>query len=238
MKRADEGISIITPTIRKENIHRIISNFCNQKFPCKELIIVLNNDDICKDEIMSKVAMDKRIRVVQLSQDRMLGSCLNLGIELAKYENIAKFDDDDYYAANYLMEAYKALKENRGDIVSKRSIFMYFMASGELITRYPIVEKQLCFRGAGATIFTTKNIWEKVKFNDLEVGTDTDFFSRCKKKGLRNYVTSMYNYLCIRNRDVTKHTWQTTEEDIKRAKEYTGQIITIANAYKYVSKNI
>ncbi|WP_425566839.1 glycosyltransferase [Paenibacillus hodogayensis] len=61
-----------------------------------------------------------------------LGECLNFGISKSRYETIAKCDDDDYYAPNYLAQQVNTLERKNADLVCKRTVFMYFEKSKTL----------------------------------------------------------------------------------------------------------
>ena len=45
-KNARGGVTIVTSTIRPECIHNIFNNYARQKWKMKELIIVVNKDDM------------------------------------------------------------------------------------------------------------------------------------------------------------------------------------------------
>ncbi|KGM46290.1 glycosyl transferase family 2, partial [Neobacillus niacini] len=98
-------ISIITCTVREHLISNIIDNYTTQLFQDKELIIILNHDGLDINLVKSSIGSVKGVTIYQLPQNYTLGECLNYGIEKAKYDVIAKFDDDDYYGPEYLTEA-------------------------------------------------------------------------------------------------------------------------------------
>ena len=120
------GISVITPTIREENINNIIENFERQNYERKELIIVLNyiNPNIKKwESILSKY---DNIEISMINPKYSLGECLNHAITKSKFDYIAKFDDDDYYGPNYLNESMFQLENRDANIIGKSCIYIYF----------------------------------------------------------------------------------------------------------------
>ncbi len=210
-----DGISVITSTIRKSCTLQIISNFMKQKFAHKELIIVINNDEMQPFDFKLSEEMQKSIHIYQLPSCETLGQCLNMGIEKAKYNYIAKFDDDDYYSKLYLEEMYGAFKREACDVVCKRSIFYYLEGHRELVLLSASGQNKRVTKGAGATIGARRDIFNSIQFEKLKVGTDSHFFKKCLQYGLKCYSTSSYNYLCFRGKEVKQHTWLITEDEIK-----------------------
>jgi hypothetical protein len=112
-----------------------------------------------------------------------LGKCLNFGISKARYPFVAKFDDDDYYAPNYLVSALRALHRRKADVVGKRSYFMYIEGKNTLMLRRPNHENRFVKYVAGATILAKRKVFGKVKFSDRNYGEDMKFCQDCTAKG-------------------------------------------------------
>lgn len=209
------GISVITPTMRKERILALLANFNRQSFTEKELIIVINKDELNIEDFPFMTRLNPKIRILKLREDVPLGTCLNEGIQRAQYPYIAKMDDDDYYGSQYLQEIMTTFESQPCEVVCKKSIFYYFQGSQELILRLPRIENRVVPRGAGATIAFRKSIFKQVTFSPLNTGSDTDFFRKCRQAELPIYATSCWHYLCIRAEDHKTHTWQISEEKLK-----------------------
>lgn len=212
-----EGITVITPTIRPSCMMDIIRNYKNQTLKNKELIIVINNDEMkVSDFNVDKQDMCSNISIYQLPASLTLGDCLNFAIDKARYKYIAKLDDDDFYAPAYLEEAYNVLKTGIYDVVCKSDIFYYLEEYEELIIYSISKQNKRVTRGAGATICANKNIFEQIPFNQLPYGTDTDFFRRCILHHIPIYSTTCYNFLCFRHKDLKEHTWKITAKELRR----------------------
>lgn len=232
-----QGVSIITPTIRKACIPQIIDNFKRQTLAHKELIILINHDEINKEDIPYMERLNPTITILKFPQSITLGACLNEGIKRAHYNYIAKVDDDDYYGSHYLSELLGTFQREQCDVVCKKSIFYYFKGSQEIALFLPKIENRTVPRGAGATIALTKQTFEKVPFSFMDMGSDTDFFKHCREKGLTIYSSSCYHYLCIREADCRKHTWQISEAKLKGGKRsYLGGKMTLEAACKFVEQ--
>lgn len=231
-----EGISIITPTIRKACTSQIIDNFMRQRMANKELIIIINNDEMQPSDFKLSEEQKGIIHIYQLPAYETLGQCLNKGIEKAKYNYIAKFDDDDYYSEMYLEEMYGAFKREVCDVVCKRSIFYYLEGYQELALVLINEQNKRVVKGAGATIGARRDIFSRIQFEKLKGGTDSHFFKKCRQYGFKCYSTSSYNYLCFRGKEVEQHTWQITEREIKNNYlGYFSKCMDYAEACKFVS---
>ncbi len=112
-------VSLIACTIRDNMMNNIFENFSRQKWEEKELIIILNNDKMEISKWKEKALGYKNVTIYQLPQQKTLGNCLNFGIEKAKFDIVAKFDDDDYYSPYYLIEAMKIFKTTNAQLVGK-----------------------------------------------------------------------------------------------------------------------
>ncbi|BCU81238.1 hypothetical protein JIR001_10210 [Polycladomyces abyssicola] len=120
-----EGVSVITCTIRPNQIHNVFGNFARQMFKKKELIIILNRKNMNLRRWLQMAKKFKNVYVYQMPGGP-LGVCLNFGIRKARYSFIVKFDDDDYYAPKYLTQAVHALKTTGASLVGKDAHTTYF----------------------------------------------------------------------------------------------------------------
>ncbi|PLR80349.1 hypothetical protein CVD25_14505 [Bacillus canaveralius] len=203
-------VSIICCTIRQHFMENVFQNYENQVWKGKELIIILNRDDIDigKWKIRAKFSQD--VSVYQLQEKWTLGECLNFGIEKARYDFISKFDDDDYYAPNYLAKSMEAINKTNADLVGKRTIYMYFEAEQILAIHKPGKENKFVKQGLkGATLIFKKEISKKVLFPKLNLGEDTFFIRECIKNKFKVYSTDKNNYVCLRTSKAGHHTWDT-----------------------------
>lgn len=229
------GFSVITPTIRRECIERVINNYVNQNFEIKELIIIINNDDIDINEYEKYTNKYSDIKVFKLPQNMNLGECLNFGVYKAKYDIIAKFDDDDYYGDEYLSEMYNAF-QNKCDVVGKAKIYYYFEELKELRLYLWREENSYANWIAGPTICFKKEVFSKVKFRNIPSAVDTYFLNDCVKNRLRIYSTSSNNFIIYRGIDPQKHTWKVSLNDLLRVTKTVKSNITYTEAYKLVEK--
>lgn len=205
-KVEERGVSVIISTNKRDLMKNIFNNFNNQKWAKRELIIVLNNDLLNLNEWMKHAEGHQFISIYQLPEQNSLGACLNFAVKKAKYDYIAKFDDDDYYAPRYLTEAMQVFRHKNADLVGKRSYYMYMVKSQLLMLRHPSRENRWSPLIGGGTIIGKKKVFQAVPFVNQKVGTVFRFVRDCHNRGFRIYSSSRFNYTYLR-REGKNHTW-------------------------------
>ncbi|NIK72318.1 glycosyltransferase [Paenibacillus sp. BK720] len=232
MSAADaRGVTIITSTMRPQLMNQIFQNYARQDWSNKELIIIVNKDNAGLQPYQNKAKAYSNVRVFRMPESSKLGACLNYGASLAKHDYIAKFDDDDYYGANYIPEAMSMFQTSKADIVGKLEIYYFFPHRSTLMLRkrsaswYAPVSKV-----AGATIMFHKRVLEKVSFNTkVRQGSDVRFIKGALNHKFRVYTTSPYNFAAMRRADRSSHTWKITDRNLLNSK---GAIITRTTQYR------
>ncbi|SHH61323.1 glycosyltransferase [Sporanaerobacter acetigenes] len=231
-----KGVSVITCTNRENFIDNVFENFNRQNYKFKELIIIINDNNIDKSLYDEKCKNHKDIRVYQINQAYNLGFCLNFGIKKAKKNVIAKFDDDDYYGEKYLDECMEAFNSTNADIVGKYTFFIYFENNNALALRKRSQENSFVTNIAGATLAFKESVFKKIKFNtSLKAGVDTDFRKRALKNGFKIYSTSKYNFVVHRHANSREHTWKIEDSELLKAFpiiEYTNDYRKIVSPFE------
>jgi glycosyltransferase involved in cell wall biosynthesis len=206
-------VGVVTSTNKLNKIDNIIRNYKQQKYIKKKLFVIINNNSLSYDEF--KLTLDKEnidYELIKVDERFNLGFCLNTAIDLMKKQNIeifSKFDDDDIYLENYLLEQVYYLNNYNNCIIGKQKVPLFVPEYNNFYTvKMFIKENSFTRMCCGSTItFNLNNI--KHKFNTSKrVGVDSIFLKDHMKKGGRIYVSSFNNYIWIRNLDISKHTWK------------------------------
>jgi glycosyltransferase involved in cell wall biosynthesis len=165
----------------------------------------------------------ENVRVYRVDESRNLGACLNYGVARARYDYIAKFDDDDYYSPSYLDEAMLLFSKKKADVIGKRSCYFFFPHRSILLLRKTTVKPYgRCRRIAGPTIMFHKRVFKKVSFSTKVVaGSDARFVQACLNKGFKVFTTSSYNFAAMRRANRKSHTWKVSEQQLLASKNAT-----------------
>lgn len=211
MNEKPEGVSVICVTNRPALMESLFRNFSRQHVKTKELIVILNNNKMSMYSYKKCSKNLKNVTIYRLPDKWSLGKCLNDGINKAKYDRIAKFDDDDFYSTYYLTEAMKIMNQSNADIVGKNKFYMYFLHSKKLMLANMPNENRV----AGATLLFKKEIHLNVRFADVPKGTDMRFLKDCFNKGYKIESTSFRHFAALRRFDQSTHTWKVSAKTIR-----------------------
>ncbi len=222
---SDEGVSVITCTNRLFALDNILENYLSQKYPLKELIIIINDDSIDLEAWTNKLKDYDDIKIYKPSETYTLGECLNFGVEKSKYNYISKFDDDDYYGPDYLTDSINTFKFTDAHIVGKYSIYAYFERTNTLVLRFPNRENRYMDYVAGSTLTMKKEIFDKIKFRDISKSEDTLFLEDSLKEGYKIYASDRFNYVVIRRKDLSTHSWKITEREFMKKSIFVEKTI-------------
>lgn len=228
-------VTIIACTMRQTYMNQVFNNFDRQTWKNKEMIIILNKNDMDINVWIKRAKKypGRKVRVYKVPEKYKLGKCLNFAIAKAKDGIITKFDDDDYYGAHYLTESINALRRRNASIVGKTSAFMYFEETKALMLFRAGSENKYRRSVKGGTLLFRKSLWRRVRFSENRVaGSDSDWITRCVRKGAKVYSVSKKNYVCIRRKNVSSHTQK------KSTKRYMSfcKLVAYTNNYKlYIS---
>ncbi|MCD9024749.1 glycosyltransferase [Cohnella silvisoli] len=225
------GVSVITCTNRPLFFNQILSNYRRQLYNNKELIIILNKDSMKLSDYRKQVRLYSNITVYQVPQKFTLGRCLNVAADKAKYQFIAKFDDDDYYSPYYLLEQMSALHRSGASIVGKTAHFKYFEGKRLLAITSPKRQHKFVKFVAGGTLLFKKRLYSAVRFKNITLGEDVDFMRRSRNKGYKIYSSSPYNFVGIRRKNKKSHTWKASDEKILK----NSRIITKTSQFHKIA---
>lgn len=195
-------ISVIVSTNRPEQLAHVKKQFARQTYPNKELIILTHG--FVAEECLSVAA------------EASLGTCLNTLVSQSNGEIVAKFDDDDLYLPDYLLDQYLAMWDNEAEAVGKAANYIYFSSSNALALRRKQTTNQFTSFVAGATLMAHKEVFEEFPFADVTRGEDTDFLRRLESAGVLVYSTNQFNFIVMRH---GAHTWSTADHLLAQSAE-------------------
>ncbi|WP_185960609.1 glycosyltransferase family 2 protein [Pedobacter westerhofensis] len=163
-------VSCIMPTANRQRFLPLaIDYFLQQDYKNAELIIMDDGNESAFDLIPS----NPKIHYFYTEPIGTIGIKRNVACQKANGEIILHWDDDDWYASNWITRQVDAQLNSGADITGLNQVMFY---SPSLNKRYMYedtdMEKPwLC----GATMAYKKTFWEKHSFVDLQVGEDYDF---------------------------------------------------------------
>lgn len=163
-------ISCIMPTANRQKfIPLAIDYFLKQDYSNAELIII--DDGI--QSVSPLIPDNKKIKYFYTEPIGTIGLKRNYACEKASGEFIQHWDDDDWYASDWLSRQVNAQLNSGADITGLNQVIFYS----------PSVDKRWMYKDTdmekpwlcGATMAYRKSFWQKHPFIDIQVGEDYDF---------------------------------------------------------------
>lgn len=216
-------ITIVTPTNKTIYAKNIFQNYHRQLYPNKELIIILNNNQLRLHDWVEQSKMYPHSCVFQLDESVPLGECINFAIDHSSSYFVAKFDDDDYYGPNYLTDQIRCFQTTDASIVGKVGHFIYFEGLDSLFYFQSNDIYKFTDYLTGGTHVIKREVFEKVRFMPYNIGEDTNFNHECNINHFKLYATDPFNYLRYRKSNKEFHTWKVDDA------EYTKLCTQIAD---------
>lgn len=207
-------IWVIVPLSRPHCLINVINNFTQQNFDNKKIVIVENGDAVgcCK-----KYHFEPDLLLVSENHQAL---AKNKAIDALKDKDAefwVCFDDDDYYAKNYLLECAEC--SDKAEIIGKHNIFMK-TTDNRLWLLQDFKENQFTDAVHGPTI----SAWVKDTIVDFpntgEWGEDLAFISDMQAEGARCWSSSRWNFLFQRHKN-HKHTWIADDYQISQCWHYS-----------------
>lgn len=210
------GVSIVTCTHMQSYMDNIFDNYARQNFKIKELILILNNQNLKIEDWYLKAASYPDVTIFRLDQNISVGSCMNFAVDRAKYDYIANFDHDDYYGAEYLNDFVNAALHIDAGLFGKKTHYVFFEEDNQLAILHPQNENCYADYIDGRTMFMKKSIFNKIQFIDHDI-SDTQLSWDCKNNGIKIYSIDKSDFAYIRKKDVRLHTWQISNDEILKS---------------------
>ncbi|WP_175470685.1 glycosyltransferase family 2 protein [Pedobacter hartonius] len=154
---------------RQEFIPKAVKYFLEQDYPYKELIII----DDGLHSVLNLIPNLYCLRYVYLPQSLSIGTKRNIACEKASGSIIMHWDDDDWYAPNWITYQVNAMLNAEADICGLSHVQFYSIKENRYYIKKNTDAKRnwLC----GATLAYRKSFWNKNPFRNIHIGEDILF---------------------------------------------------------------
>src|SRR5690606_39605886 len=106
------------------------------------------------------------ISVVEADGSLPLGACMNLGLEAADGDFVAKMDDDNFYGTHYLDDLLDAFDYTDAGIVGKWAHYVWLRSSGAVVLRCPRSEHRYERLVQGGSMLLKADVARALRFDD------------------------------------------------------------------------
>jgi spore maturation protein CgeB len=213
MPRPEPQVSVIMVTNRPAQLPHAIAQVAGQRHRRLQLVLVLHGLDLDPQVVRDKVRTEGVEDVVVLTADGSLplGQCLNIAIDAADGDLIAKMDDDDIYGEHYLSDLIPAFSYTDAGIVGKRACYLRLLGMNATLLSSPEAEHTYNDLVRGGTLVARGDVLRELRFDHVPRGSDTKLLRRADEAGIRIYSGDRFNYIYIRGADPSAHTWQVSD---------------------------
>ena len=217
------SVSVLTPTMRPQNVTHCLDNFKKQGYENKELILILNNAEFDLDAVRREAERIPNVQVLHVEGRTTLGDCLNRGVEAASGQYVAEMDDDDHYGERYLSDSVLAASFSGAEVVGKGMYFVHFEGTDITALRGNTLEHTFTTAAiAGGTLFVQTDVIREIPFDSISLSEDTNFQRAADAAGCRIYAADRFNYIQVRMDQSSRHSWQIPDDEFaEKCRDYT-----------------
>lgn len=180
-------VSIIIPAYNSEKyILEAIKSAKKQTYKNWELIIVNDNSKDRTKEILEKEKKDKKIKVINLNENKGAGIARNIGIDLAKGKYIAFLDSDDVWHTQKLEKQIEFMEKNEYEFTFTN--FHRVNENGKIIKKLKVPRETTYKRNLyyntiqTSTVIYNQQKLGKIYFPEIRKRQDYGLFQEILKK--------------------------------------------------------
>lgn len=207
-------VSAMVSTNRPHQIDHVLTQVAQQQQVKVEILLLCHGFTPDYEKITGQCdALDiQNFQVLEAPQSWSLGKCLNKLVSEATGQVLAKIDDDDFYAPNYLLDQLNALRYSGAGLVGKECSYLYDAEMDVMIRRRPEQEHRFTKFVAGPTFVGYAEVFRAHPFADRSTGEDTQFLRDLTDNKVKIYAADRFNFLQMRNK--TGHTWSVSGQEL------------------------
>ena len=162
---------------------RAVEYFLRQDWPERELLVL----DDGQDGLELRLPADTRIRHIRVARGMSIGEKRNRGIDLARGEFLAQWDDDDWYAPARLSAQLAPLLQDAADISALTAGVWADLPTWSFWRCTPALHRRL-FRGDvhGGTLVFRRSLWlAGAHYPDASLAEDAAFLMEVLRRRAR-----------------------------------------------------
>ena len=227
-----EHVAHLLVTMRPQLLERCLERFRADRYPHRELIVVLHGDDVDVAPAKALVRPGEPVTIVHASANRSLGECLNMAIGHTQAPIWMKLDDDDHYGPAYTQDMMLYRRAINAPLMGKPPAFVH-LEQGDELRWDPMwaahanllhdAEEATAALVAGGTLAGKREVLEAVGFSGARRGgSDSEFIQRCFEHGYGLLSTDCFNFARYRDAAEGAHTWKVSDEEIRKGTVLVG----------------
>jgi hypothetical protein len=212
--RPGRKVSVLAATNRPQQLDHLLAQVARQTHRPLQLVLVPHGFDAGDAADRARAAGIEDVVVRTAPASLTLGACLNLALDAADGDYVAKLDDDNYYGPDFLGDLVDAFGYTDAAVVGKWAHYVHLEATGATVLRFADLEHRYVDKVQGGTIVAEAGLARSLRFGDLPRGVDTDFLGRARARGAKVYSADRFGFVSVRRGEAGAHTWQVSDAEL------------------------
>jgi hypothetical protein len=205
---ASPSVSILMATNRPQMVTFAIEQMAAQQYPNVEILCGLHGFSLPAASRERVAALAPNVQLFDVATDRDLGEVLALLGERATGDLVTKWDDDDWYTTEHLLDLVAAMRYSGAGVVGKPAEYVYLSSLDLTLRRFSTGAETFSTTIAGGTLMLTRSLLDEV--GGWPAGprrVDRLLIEAVEAMGAPIYRMHGLGYLLRRDSHATNHTW-------------------------------
>ncbi len=210
---ASPSVSILMATNRPEMVTFAIKQMAAQQYPNVEILCGLHGFSLPAETRERIAGIAPHAQLIDVSTDHDLGQVLALLAERASGDLVTKWDDDDWYTTEHLLDLVAAMRYSRASVVAKAAEYVYLSSLNITLRRFPTGAETFSTTIAGGTLMLTRSTLQSI--GGWPAGprrVDRLLIETIEATGGTVYRLHGVGYLLRRDSYAVNHTWKVEDD--------------------------
>jgi glycosyltransferase involved in cell wall biosynthesis len=198
--RPPPRVSVLLATRRPDQVAPALAAVVGQRWDDLEVQLVVHGFEVDATQLE---AGGRRLEVHHVPADRPLGEVLNVGLDAATGELIAKMDDDDLYGTGHLADLAVALRYSGAEVVGRWANLTHLVDDDVTVDPHRDRQERWAHHLPGATMLIHGHVLRRLRWRHVPHGVDRELVRAIHADGGRTYATHRYGFVRRRHGDHT-----------------------------------
>ena len=209
-------VSITVASHRPQFVTRWLPQIAQQTHTRLQVVAALHSDGFTEAsrDLMRRALGERGIDVVivDAQSSLSLGATLELARVRADGDVILKWDDDDLYSSNHVIDLLRARHYSQAPLVGKACDFVYVGSRDLTVRRHQADRESFSPTLSGNTLMIDRDVLDAVGgWTDVSLGEDASLIARVRRAGGFTYRTAGFGMIAVRHANAAQHTWNLDE---------------------------
>jgi glycosyltransferase involved in cell wall biosynthesis len=198
--RPSPRATVLLATRRPELVPAALAQVTGQRWDDLEVQLLLHGVDVDATDLD---AAGRDLHVHRVPAELPLGAVLDVGLDAATGELIAKMDDDDLYGPGHLADLAVALRYSGADVVGRWANITHLADGDRTVDGQLDRQERWAHHLPGATMLVHGDVLRRLRWRHVPHGVDRELVRAVHADGGRVYSTHRFGFVRRRHGDHT-----------------------------------